>query len=332
MTGSAPEVTLGAYRIFGCKGGTSTELILQGMTAAFKDGMDIINMSLGGGSSFFDYSTAIAASRLADKGLVVMSALGNDGAQGLFHAAAPGVALNGFGVGSFDNAKALKQAVKVEGVAGLTSIPANTDARPKGAFKTGDKYVVKPSPDPATIPNDACAPFPAGFSFEGKTALLRRGTCAYTVKIENAVAAGAKSIVFFNNQPTGVWFGGFAEDSVFPVPVGFVSPEAGTAIKAAVEKGAAVTLEFTPGQEPVAVQTAGQPSDFSLREHTNWRLAAPNWQPTVRLDWKPMNYNAWSAECVWCDESCPSYMTETDELGSTARQVVAGSAKRRQDV
>ncbi|KAI9156019.1 hypothetical protein H9P43_009129 [Blastocladiella emersonii ATCC 22665] len=49
LAGHGTHVTLGAYRIFGCKGGTSTELILQGMTAAFKDGMDIINMSIGGG-------------------------------------------------------------------------------------------------------------------------------------------------------------------------------------------------------------------------------------------------------------------------------------------
>ncbi|KAI9592832.1 peptidase S8/S53 domain-containing protein [Syncephalis fuscata] len=42
FTGIAPEVTFGSYRVFGCKGPTSTSLVLQAIKAAIKDQMKII--------------------------------------------------------------------------------------------------------------------------------------------------------------------------------------------------------------------------------------------------------------------------------------------------
>jgi len=39
--GVAPEVTFGAYRIFGCDGSTGTDVILAAMEMAFNDGMDV---------------------------------------------------------------------------------------------------------------------------------------------------------------------------------------------------------------------------------------------------------------------------------------------------
>ncbi|KAI9599169.1 peptidase S8/S53 domain-containing protein [Syncephalis fuscata] len=42
FTGVAPEATLGSYRVFGCKGPTSTSLVLQAIIAAINDEMKII--------------------------------------------------------------------------------------------------------------------------------------------------------------------------------------------------------------------------------------------------------------------------------------------------
>ncbi|KAG0299224.1 hypothetical protein BGZ99_004241, partial [Dissophora globulifera] len=50
--GVAPDATIGAYRIFGCNGGTNSAVIMAAMELAFNDGMDVINMSFGSGSSF----------------------------------------------------------------------------------------------------------------------------------------------------------------------------------------------------------------------------------------------------------------------------------------
>lgn len=41
FVGVAPEVTLGAYRIFGCKGNAGDDVIMAAMEMAFNDGMDV---------------------------------------------------------------------------------------------------------------------------------------------------------------------------------------------------------------------------------------------------------------------------------------------------
>lgn len=39
--GVAPGVTLGAYKVFGCSGGTTTELVIAAMDQAVQDGMQV---------------------------------------------------------------------------------------------------------------------------------------------------------------------------------------------------------------------------------------------------------------------------------------------------
>ncbi|MFD0865878.1 S8 family serine peptidase, partial [Tessaracoccus lubricantis] len=80
VTGVAPEATLGAYRVFGCDGGTETDVILAAMERAQADGMDVVNLSLGASfEAWAEYPTAQAADRLAASGVVVVAAVGNDG-------------------------------------------------------------------------------------------------------------------------------------------------------------------------------------------------------------------------------------------------------------
>ena len=61
-------------------------------------------------------------------------------------------------------------------------------------------------PGGTTFP-DGCAPFPAGY-FTGTVALIRRGgppapapACTFTVKAQNAEAAGAVAVVLYNHSP-----------------------------------------------------------------------------------------------------------------------------------
>ena len=77
VTGVAPEVTFGAYRVFGCGDNASsdTDVILQAMERAHADGMDVINMSLGASfETWPTYPTAVVADRLVDAGVVVVGA------------------------------------------------------------------------------------------------------------------------------------------------------------------------------------------------------------------------------------------------------------------
>ncbi|KAF8937423.1 hypothetical protein BGZ58_002731 [Dissophora ornata] len=82
FVGVAPEVTFGAYRIFGCNGSAGEDVILAAMELAFNDGMDVINMSLGGGSSYQTNPTAVLAEKLIANGMALAGAAGNDGTDG----------------------------------------------------------------------------------------------------------------------------------------------------------------------------------------------------------------------------------------------------------
>ncbi|KAI9234809.1 MAG: peptidase S8/S53 domain-containing protein, partial [Podila humilis] len=82
FVGVAPEVTIGAYRVFGCYGTSSDDVILAAMELAFNEGMDVINMSLGGSSSYKSNPTAILADKLVARGMALAAGAGNEGTDG----------------------------------------------------------------------------------------------------------------------------------------------------------------------------------------------------------------------------------------------------------
>ena len=108
IKGVAPGVSLGAYRVFGCTGSTTADIMLAAMERALADGMHVVNQSIGSTGQWSQYPTAQAASRLAKKGVVMVASIGNSGPggsspDGLYAAGAPGVGEAVIGVASFDN-------------------------------------------------------------------------------------------------------------------------------------------------------------------------------------------------------------------------------------
>ena len=213
--GVAPGVSFGAYRVFGCDGSTSEDIMVAAMERALADDMDILNMSIG--DAFNNWPgdiTAEASTRLVNSGVVVVASIGNSGANGVYSAGAPGVGEKVIGVASFENSHVRAAGFTITpddmGIAytrsvGLGSVPAPPPAPTSGTFAiaetaAGDAVGTVP---PGTLPaNDGCnavAP-PAGF-FAGKVALIRRGTCGFSEKAMNAQAAGAVAVVLYNNQP-----------------------------------------------------------------------------------------------------------------------------------
>ncbi|KAJ3076949.1 hypothetical protein HDU98_010224 [Podochytrium sp. JEL0797] len=103
FSGVAPDVTLGAYRIYGCTGVAGSDAISAAIYKAYADGMDIINMSLGGGPGFHDDLGSIASRNVASKGLTVLAASGNGGASGAHLTSDPAGSTGAISVASFDN-------------------------------------------------------------------------------------------------------------------------------------------------------------------------------------------------------------------------------------
>ena len=194
IKGVAPAVSFGAYRVFGCDGTSSSDVILAAMEKALEDGMQVVNQSLGASRQWPQYPTAQAASRLVNKGVVMVASIGNNGPGGsspdaLFAAGAPGVGGKVIGVASYDNSQ---RAFIVNGTpygyntASGAPLPPTSGSLPMA--RTGTP----------TTADDACVALPAG-SLAGKAVLIRRGTCSFFIKASTAQNAGAAAVVLYNN-------------------------------------------------------------------------------------------------------------------------------------
>jgi hypothetical protein len=104
--GVAPRSQLGIYRVFPCGGTTTHELVLQALDQAHKDGMDILDFSIGFPSGSPNDTISIAVDELSKGGMIIAAALGNDQEYGMWLGYSPSSADYATGVGSMDNHKA----------------------------------------------------------------------------------------------------------------------------------------------------------------------------------------------------------------------------------
>jgi minor extracellular serine protease Vpr len=264
VDGVAPGIQFGAYRVFGCDGSTTSDIILAAMERALADGMDVLNMSLGSDFTWPQSPTAAAADRLVDQGVAVVAAIGNAGTSGLYSAGAPGVGTKVTGVASYDNThvQLLTFTISPDNtVIGYEQAAASPTAPTSGSddmARTGTQ----------TTTNDACAPLPAG-SLTGKVALVRRGTCTFYVKALNAMNAGAEGVVIYNNVPGRIGaisvdpaLGGFPGGTPITIPVVNVSGTEGNLIDSRLATGP-VTMTWTNQLATFANATGGLISSFS---------------------------------------------------------------------
>ncbi len=86
FTGVAPSVTFGMYKVFGCNGGTTTDILVAAAARAAQDGAHIISCSVGGAYGWSDDAFSSLLGRLAsERGIVSAVAAGNDGDRGALY-------------------------------------------------------------------------------------------------------------------------------------------------------------------------------------------------------------------------------------------------------
>jgi hypothetical protein len=262
VTGVAPGATLYAYRVFGCNGSTSSDLMVAAMERAAADDVDVLNMSIGAAlNNFPNFPTAVAADNLADAGTTVVASIGNSGELGLFTAGAPGVGTKVIGVAAVDNIKTFLPYFLASpdnahmGFNGATGAPAPPTSGTSPLAQTGT----------TTTTNDACtgAPTkPAPGSLTGKIALIRRGGCTFFEKAKNAQDAGATGVVLYNNA------GGRVNPTVvgaasIDIPVVAITAADGATLSARIA-GAGAALTWTDQSEYFDnTDTPGRSSAFS---------------------------------------------------------------------
>ena len=170
VTGVAPEVSFLAYRVFGCNGGVDNDIIVSALERAYRDGAQVVNMSIGDDyASWPEEPTAQASDVLVQNGIVVAVAMGNAGgvSTALFSGGDPGTSNEAITVGSVDNAKAFFYSFtgRRRSRTPYVQATASPDAPKSGTVH--DRHGAR---------HDRRAHAEAAHSLDGKIALIKRGS------------------------------------------------------------------------------------------------------------------------------------------------------------
>ncbi|MDM5156904.1 S8 family serine peptidase [Bacillus sp. DX1.1] len=192
VEGVAPDVDLYAYRALGPYGGGSTNGILAAIDKAVKDGMNVINLSLGASINDPLYPTSIALNNAMLSGVVTVVAAGNAG-HGEGSLGSPGAAALPITVGASDSA---------------VSVPTFTgdvgDLHIEKMMLLGKNFTdkledLKGQSLPVVYAGLGKPGDFTGKDVKGKIALIQRGEITFDEKMKNAVQAGAKAMIVYNN-------------------------------------------------------------------------------------------------------------------------------------
>jgi subtilisin family serine protease len=192
ITGIAPKAYVGSYKVFADgRDSAPTSAVLKALDDAVADGMDVINLSLGGFPAERPASDiiALAVERAVSSGVIVVAASGNEG-PGLNTIGSPGTAASAITVGNAYTDRLFAGEVQLEGAGSYLAVPAE---RTDGGDAVEAEAVSVSAVDSSTL---ACQPLPAN-SLEGKIALIQRGDCFFEDKLNHAQSAGAIAAVIY---------------------------------------------------------------------------------------------------------------------------------------
>ena len=283
MSGIAPGAFLGNYNVF--PGGVlnaRSEDILNAVDAAIADGMDVLNLSLGGGYHGNNDLLAIGLDNAVEAGVTVAVAAGNSGPGG-GTVESPGRARNVITVGASTNQHFVGQPFTYPAGGGTTvgAAVGDFDALPGNSFNLFDTA------------SDGCTSVPAGAS--GDLAIINRGNCTFSQKVANAKAAGAIAVLIVNNvagDPTAMARTAGFDDNIPAVMIGLNEGAALRASGATTASADATFQEFITANKDIL-------AGFSSQGPTNVDLA-------VKPDLTSVGVNVLSSiTCVGKSDTCP---------------------------
>ena len=256
VTGVAPDVTFHVYRVFGCVGRTTDDILVAALERVLADGTEVVNMSLGSQFTWRQNPVAQSATRLVNKGIAVVASVGNAASLGLYVVGAPAVGDKVIGVASFDNLENREPYFTI-----------SPDALPIGYEYSNGVWPPTSGSQPmkrtgtTTSTADACEPLAPG-SLAGFVALIREGTCTPYRQAINAQNAGAVGVVSYVSVPRTFWSPSVAGTPAVTIPVVGITADGGATIDSRLASGS-VTMTWTNQTLPFPVWTAGLTSDFS---------------------------------------------------------------------
>lgn len=195
--GVAPEADILAYRVFGCGGSASEEVIVDAIDQAVLDGADVINMSLGSPFGRTDEPSAEASDNAAEDGVVVVASAGNNGPSG-YITGAPAIASRALSVAALDAVATLPVAsLDLNPGPTITVQNSNNAVLPGGALPIAVLRTSYPG-GPISLGCSASdySGYPGGVA--GKLVVTLRGVCARVDRAILGQAAGAAAVAMIN--------------------------------------------------------------------------------------------------------------------------------------
>jgi minor extracellular serine protease Vpr len=191
--GVAPEASVHAYRVFGCGGSASEEVIVAAINAAVAGEADVINMSLGSPFGRTDEPSAEASNNAVDAGVVVVASAGNSGASG-YITGSPAAADKALSVAALDASSPTFPGAIIQTTSGpITAINANGASLPSGSFPI---HVLRNADGSVSLGCDPQEYIDEGVA--GKIVVTLRGTCARVARAVFGQQAGAVAVVMIN--------------------------------------------------------------------------------------------------------------------------------------
>ncbi|MDH5834116.1 S8 family serine peptidase [Luteimonas kalidii] len=211
ISGVAPRANIVAFDI--CYTNTATGQGLcpnvsavAAVNQAIADGVvDVINYSIGGGASPWSEAVSQAFLGAVDAGIYIAASAGNSGpAPNTLGHVEPWVSSTAsaqHGRGDFVVVLQVTGPQPVpEALTAIEMAPGSNGVSQQAAIPGDTPLVVSPAIDAV---DDGCAAYPAD-TFAAAIAVVRRGTCAFSIKVDNAAAAGAVAVVVANNAAGGI--------------------------------------------------------------------------------------------------------------------------------
>lgn len=219
ISGVAPKALLGNYNIFPADvGNARSEDILNALEAAYADGFDVANMSLGGGAAGIQDLLTIAVDNLDQANMVVAVANGNSG-PGYRTVESPGSAARALSAGASAVGHSMLSILDVAGQA-YESVKGDFGNVPAGGL-TAPLAVLADANSEFGGLSTACGGLGAG-SLSGKIALLSRGVCDFSVKLTNVQAAGGIGAIVVNREAGDPFTMGQNDSPTQPTIPGFM--------------------------------------------------------------------------------------------------------------
>ncbi len=129
--GAAPEASIKIYKVFGCVGAVTDDIIVAAIDRAVADGVDVINMSLGDTFGTANGLDVQAVDNATKAGVMVVVSAGNEGSSA-YVIGSPSTADTALSVAAMDASFATFPAMKITGTgvdtAGLVANGVTVDA------------------------------------------------------------------------------------------------------------------------------------------------------------------------------------------------------------